>query len=86
MFILRRSDLIVEVCHPMICKDYGEKFLKHCDLFIGSPTAFADSETETALKTAADFYGRTIYIPSGALWGASDIKKMADSGTLQVKR
>lgn len=83
-FSMRHADLIVEVCHPDICKKYGEIFLQHCDLFVGSPTAFADQETEIKLRSAVEKYGRSLYVPSGALWGASDIKKMADRGSLKA--
>ncbi|XP_048378931.1 aspartate dehydrogenase domain-containing protein isoform X2 [Stegostoma tigrinum] len=31
MFVERCADLIVEVAHPQIIKDYGEEFLKHAD-------------------------------------------------------
>ena len=48
---------------------------------IGSPTALADRDIETSLETAADNHG--LYIPSGALWGGEDIRKMADRGTLK---
>nr|XP_039252277.1 putative L-aspartate dehydrogenase isoform X1 [Styela clava] len=79
----RKVDLIVEVCHPEICKNYGEKFLQHCNLFVGSPTAFADQETEKILRSAVVKFGHSLYVPSGALWGATDIKKMADRGSLK---
>ena len=47
---------------------------------IGSPTALADRDIEAALEAAADTHG--LYIPSGALWGGEDIRKMAERGTL----
>jgi len=51
---------------------------------IGSPTALADAELEQQLRQAAlagdAKYG--LYIPSGALWGAQDIQKMGDRGTV----
>uniref|UniRef100_A0A4W3GJ05 Aspartate dehydrogenase domain containing n=1 Tax=Callorhinchus milii TaxID=7868 RepID=A0A4W3GJ05_CALMI len=49
----------------------------------GSPTAFADPETDRRCRRASAQHGHTLYIPSGALWGASDIQKMADRGTLK---
>ena len=42
----------------------------------------ANVETERKLRQAANQNG--LYIPSGALWGGEDIRKMADRGTLQV--
>lgn len=59
-------DLIVEVAHPDITKHYGPRFvaawsafllalalLTISDYFCGSPTALADLEIETSLRTAA---------------------------------
>ena len=50
------------------------------DYMIGSPTALADRDIETSLVAAAHTHG--LYIPSGALWGGEDIRKMAERGTL----
>lgn len=79
----RTPDLIVEVAHPSITVDYGEKFLGAADYMIGSPTALANLDVENKLRHKACSGGHGIYIPSGALWGGNDIKKMADRGTLQ---
>lgn len=76
----KKPDLVVEVCHPCISKDYGIQILKHCDYLIGSPTALADPDVESKLKRAAREHA--VYIPSGAFWGAEDIRKMADNNTL----
>ena len=87
-------DVIDEVAHPDITRlvrmliilimfynrQYGAKFLSVADFMIGSPTALADRDIETALETAADHHG--LYIPSGALWGGEDIRKMSERGTL----
>ncbi|KAK7481556.1 hypothetical protein BaRGS_00027205 [Batillaria attramentaria] len=76
------AELIVEVAHPSISHQYGAAFLSSADYMIGSPTAMASSDTETALRSAASKHG--LYVPSGAFWGGEDIKKMADRGTLQA--
>ncbi|KAH9525693.1 hypothetical protein Btru_002056 [Bulinus truncatus] len=76
------ADLIIEVAHPSITKQYGPLFLQHADFMIGSPTALADVDLETSLRAAASKHG--LYIPSGAFWGGEDIQKMADRGTLQA--
>ena len=51
---------------------------------VGSPTAFANKELEVTLRNAADAGPHGLYIPSGALWGATDIEKMDQLGTLKV--
>jgi aspartate dehydrogenase len=84
-FTTRPVDIIVEVAHPQITVLYGERFLKHADFYIGSPTAFADADVESRVRVAAiqNSSGKGLYIPSGALWAAEDIKKMADGGSLK---
>ena len=81
-----RPDIIVEVCHPDIGRQHGARFLQLCDFYMGSPTAFADGETEASLRAAAasNGGGHGLYVPAGALWGASDIARMADRGTLKA--
>ena len=51
---------------------------------LGSPTALADAKVENRLKNAATKYKTGLYVPSGALWGGEDIRKMSDLGTLKV--
>ena len=75
-------DLIVEVSHPDIIQKYGPQFLSRANLFVGSPTALADEKCYNDLIQAATDANKTIYIPSGALWGANDIAKMSERNTL----
>ena len=50
---------------------------------IGSPTILADPAVENIIcKTP---YPHGVYVPVGAMWGAHDIRKMADMGTLKVR-
>ncbi|CAD5118754.1 DgyrCDS7431 [Dimorphilus gyrociliatus] len=82
-FTEREASLIIEVCHPQIVKEYGEKFLKHCDFMVGSPTALADEKVERQMKSAAIEHDTRLFIATGAFWGASDIRKMDDSNNLE---
>jgi predicted dinucleotide-utilizing enzyme len=82
-FATKQPDLIVEVAHPDVTRDYGMKFLETCDYMPGSPTAFANPQIERGLRSLANNGPHGLYIPSGALWGSRDIQKMADRGTLQ---
>lgn len=79
-----RADLIVEVAHPKITLNFGPKFLQNADYMVGSPTCFANQATEDAIREAigSNAGNHGCYIPSGALWAAQDIKKMADRGDL----
>jgi predicted dinucleotide-utilizing enzyme len=72
----RQADLIVEVCHPAVVAEWGSRFLEHADLMVGSPTAFADEQVERTLRQAAETGCHGLYVPSGALWGAADIKRV----------
>ena len=78
-----RADVIVEVAHPDVSKNFGVRFLQSADYMIASTTTFADPETEKALRAEAErSTGRGIYLTCGALFGAMDIKKMSDGGRL----
>lgn len=76
-------DLIVEVAHPTITKKYGKLFLEHGAYFIGSPTALADQETYDLLQKVSNTQNRAVYVPSGALWGGEDIRRMALQNSLK---
>ena len=78
----RCVDLIVEVAHPALIQDFGVLLLSVANIFIGSPTALADIECEKKLKQACNTYNRTVYVPSGAFWGAQDIQKMSNLNSL----
>lgn len=75
-------DLIVEVCHPSVTIAWGEHFLSVGDFYIGSPTALADDTVRCQLEEACKRTSRAVYVPTGAMWGAEDIRRMADRGTL----
>jgi len=82
-FHTKGADLIIEVAHPSICERFGAQILNHADLMIGSPAAMASKSMEKILKAASNAAsGHGLYVPSGALWGATDIQKMADRGLL----
>lgn len=51
---------------------------------VGSPSALSDSDLNQKLREAAQKSGKTLYIPSGALWGGQDIQRLNDSGALKV--
>jgi predicted dinucleotide-utilizing enzyme len=77
------ADLIAEMAHPSISKQYATTFLQHADYMAGSPTAFADRELETAIQEAAAIpNGHGVYVPKGALPGMGDVLEMAADGRL----
>ncbi|KAM4634612.1 aspartate dehydrogenase domain-containing protein [Polymixia lowei] len=80
----RECDVIIEVCHPQIVKDFGLFFLSQAHLLVGSPSALSDPDLNQQLRQAATKHDRTLYVPSGALWGGQDIQRLNDSGTLKA--
>ncbi|KAG9264261.1 putative L-aspartate dehydrogenase [Astyanax mexicanus] len=83
-FTHKKADLIVEVCHPQIVKEFGVHFLAHANLLVGSPSALSDSQLNQELRCSAQKHGNTLYVPSGALWGGQDIQRLNDSGSLKA--
>lgn len=83
-FTHKKADLIVEVCHPQIVKEFGVNFLTHANLLVGSPSALSDSQLNQELRCSAQKHGNTLYVPSGALWGGQDIQRLNDSGSLKA--
>ncbi|KAH7731898.1 Protein F17C8.9 [Aphelenchoides avenae] len=81
---LKDLDLVIEVAHPDIVRDYAKIILEHADLFVGSPTALADQRTFDAIQNLLEIHPkRSVFVPSGAFWGAQDIQKMANLGILK---
>uniref|UniRef100_A0A674E228 Aspartate dehydrogenase domain-containing protein n=1 Tax=Salmo trutta TaxID=8032 RepID=A0A674E228_SALTR len=83
-FTDRGADVIVEVCHPKIVKDFGVQFLSKAHFLVGSPSALSDPQLNQELRQATEHHGRTLYVPSGALWGGQDILRLNDSGSLKA--
>ncbi|KAF3700344.1 putative L-aspartate dehydrogenase [Channa argus] len=83
-FAERQCDVIVEVCHPQIVKEFGPHFLSQSHFMVGSPSALSDPDLNQKLRQAACQYKKTLYIPSGALWGGQDIQRLNDSGALRA--
>ena len=74
-FASRQADLIVELAHPDITRDYGVEFLKTADYMPMSLTVFADAEIDARLRDAADSSGTSIYIPHGAIVGLEALEE-----------
>ncbi len=68
-FAGKAADLIVELAHPAISRQWGTAFLQHTDYMPLSLTALADAELENALLQTAAANGHCLYIPHGAIVG-----------------
>jgi len=81
------ADIIIEVCHPDVTKEWGSKLLLHSDFVCGSPTALADDAIfskliECVTDPKININNKGLYIPSGALWGAIDLRKLSQRKSL----
>eukprot|EP01062_Namystynia_karyoxenos_P049317 TRINITY_DN37741_c0_g1_i1.p1 TRINITY_DN37741_c0_g1~~TRINITY_DN37741_c0_g1_i1.p1 ORF type:complete len:354 (+),score=82.16 TRINITY_DN37741_c0_g1_i1:72-1064(+) len=82
-----RPDLVIEVAHPAITRERAADFISFCDFMPGSPSAFADPCLDSVVDSAASGgVCNALYIPSGAMWGATDIQRMAKRGSLSALR
>lgn len=71
----RQVDLIVELAHPDVTRQHGERFLTITDYMPLSVTAFADAELNDRLQAVARDAGHRIFIPHGAVVGMEALEE-----------
>jgi aspartate dehydrogenase len=69
----RHPDLIVEMAHPAVTRQFGEMFLRQTDYMPLSMTAFADEALQQRLLATARSSSRCLFIPHGAVVGLENI-------------
>jgi aspartate dehydrogenase len=72
-FAARRPDLVVEMAHPAVTRQFGELFLRETDYMPLSMTAFADEGLQQQLLDTARRSGTCLFIPHGAVVGLENI-------------
>ncbi len=72
-FSSRHPDLVVEMAHPAVTRQFGEMFLRETDYMPLSMTAFADEALERQLLGTARKSGSCLFIPHGAAVGLENI-------------
>ena len=72
-FASRKPDMVCELAHPDVSREYGPMFLQETDYFLLSVTALADAELDTTLKETAMKSGTRLYIPHGGVMGLDSI-------------
>lgn len=72
-FAERKPDLVVELAHPEITRQFGAKVLKVADYLLLSVSALVDDALEASLRAAADASGTRLLIPHGALVGVDNL-------------
>ena len=63
------ADLIVELAHPDITRQYGAHFLQTTDYMPLSLTALADAQLQQELLDTAEARGTSLFVPHGAVIG-----------------
>jgi aspartate dehydrogenase len=72
-FASRRPNLVVEMAHPAVTRQFGELFLQETDYLPLSMTAFADEALRQRLLETARRSGTCLFIPHGAVVGLENI-------------
>lgn len=78
-FASREPDMVCELAHPDVSREYGPMFLQETDYFLLSVTALADAELDTTLKETAMKSGTRLYIPHGGVMGLDSIIEGKDT-------
>ncbi len=78
-FAGRSPDLVVEMAHPSISRDYAKAFLSHCDYMMLSVTAMADDALSDSLLHTANKNHNSLFIPRGALVGIDALHEGRDN-------
>jgi aspartate dehydrogenase len=78
-FASRKPDMVCELAHPDVSREYGPMFLQETDYFLLSVTALADAELDTTLKETAMKSGTRLYIPHGGVMGLDSIIEGKDT-------
>jgi aspartate dehydrogenase len=68
-----RPDLVVEMAHPAVTRQFGEMFLQKTDYMPLSMTAFADEALQRRLLETARHCETCLFIPHGAVVGLENI-------------
>jgi aspartate dehydrogenase len=72
-FASRRPDLVVEMAHPAVTRQFGQKILQQTDYLPLSMTAFADGALQQRLLDTARGSGTRLFVPHGAVVGLENI-------------
>jgi predicted dinucleotide-utilizing enzyme len=88
-FASRRPDLVLEMAHPDVTRQFGETFLHQTDYMPLSMTAFADEGLEERLIETARSSRNRLFIPHGAVVGLENIfegRQLWDEVTMVMKK
>jgi len=78
-FASTSPDLVVEMSHPDISRNYAKAILQKTNYMMLSVTAMADPQLEAELKETAEANGTTLFIPHGAMVGVDNLNEARDN-------
>lgn len=73
---LSTIDLVIECSHPSVVRQYGAAVLKETNLFVSSPTAFAEPDFLEEIRAQLRNSDQNCYIGLGASLGVWDIIRL----------
>jgi len=77
-FMQKEPDLIVEMAHPDVTRQWGRKILEKTNYMLVSVTAMADPEIERQLKETTQKHGTRCFIPHGGVVGMDALMENRD--------
>ena len=77
-FAQSSPDLVVEMAHPDITRQWGQKIVEKTNYMLVSVTAMADREIEQMLEETAKKSGTRVFIPHGGVVGMDALLENRD--------
>lgn len=77
-FDSRQADLIVEMAHPAVTREWGRALLEKTNYMLISVTALADPEIEQMLEETTQKHGTRAFLPHGGVVGMDALRENRD--------
>ncbi len=77
-FTQSNPDLVVEMAHPDVSREWGCAILEKTDYLLVSVTAMADAQLEKQLLEAASRHGTRLFLPHGGVVGMDALYENRD--------
>jgi aspartate dehydrogenase len=77
-FDTRGADLVVEMAHPAVTREWGVKILEKTNYMFISVTALADLELEQSIQATSSRCGTRAYVPHGGVVGMDALLENRD--------
>jgi aspartate dehydrogenase len=77
-FAAKEADLVVEMAHPEVTRQWGPTILEKTNYLLISVTALADTELEEKLKATTQRHGTRAFIPHGGVVGMDALLENRD--------